>query len=78
MAELKIEIPDELEKEMEEFKDNWPEVALEAIKLKVLRKKLMSKEEKELIKWSVELGRKIKKGAYHERDTRKAGNGVAP
>ena len=65
MAELKIEIPDELEKEMGELPENWPEVALEAIKLRVLRNKLESKEEKELTKWSVELGRKAKKSAFN-------------
>lgn len=64
MAELKIEIPDELEKEMQELPENWPEVLLETIKLKVLRKKVESKEEKELTKWAVELGRKAKKGRF--------------
>ena len=67
MAELKLKIviPDELEKEMEKFKENWPEVALEAIKLRLLRRKLESKEEKESTKWSIELGRKINKGAFN-------------
>ena len=32
--------------------------------LEALRKKLDSKEEKELTKWSVELGRKAKKGSF--------------
>lgn len=64
MAELKIKIPDELEKEMQELPENWPEVLLETIKLKVLRKKVESEEEKELTKWSVELGRKAKKSAF--------------
>ena len=32
--------------------------------LEALRKKLDSKEEKELTKWSVELGRKVKKEAF--------------
>ena len=35
MAELKIKIPDELEKEMDELPVDWSEIALEAIKLKV-------------------------------------------
>ncbi len=65
MAELKVRIPDELEKEMGELPENWSEVALEAIKLRVLRNKLESKEEKELTKWSVELGRKAKKSAFN-------------
>ena len=64
MTELKIKIPDELEKEMEELPENWSEIALEAIKLRILRKKLDSEEEKDLTKWSVELGRKAKKGRF--------------
>lgn len=64
MAELKIRIPDEMEKEMKESKENWSEVALNAIKLRLLRRKLESEEEQELTKWSVELGRKAKKGRF--------------
>lgn len=40
MAELKIKIPDELEREMEELPLNWPEIALESIKLKVFESHL--------------------------------------
>ena len=64
MAELKIKIPDELEKEMEGLPENWSEVALKAIKLRLLRNKLESEEEQEFINWSVELGRKAKKGRF--------------
>ena len=40
MPELKIRIPEELEREMEELPENWPEIALEAIKLKVFESHL--------------------------------------
>ena len=46
---------------MAELKIRIPE---EVIKLKVLRKKVESEEEKELTKWAVELGRKAKKSAF--------------
>ena len=35
MPELKIKIPEELEREMEELPIDWSEIALESIKLKV-------------------------------------------
>ena len=34
MAELKVIIPNELEREIKEFPENWSEVALKAIKLR--------------------------------------------
>ena len=40
MAELKIRIPDELEKEMEGLPVDWSEIALESIKLKVFESHL--------------------------------------
>ena len=64
MAELRIEIPDELEREMGKLPENWSEIALEAIKLRILRRKLGSEKEKELTNWSVELGRKANKSAF--------------
>lgn len=35
MTELKIKLPEELKREMEILPENWSEIALEAIKLKV-------------------------------------------
>ncbi|MDI6738534.1 MAG: hypothetical protein QME12_08565 [Nanoarchaeota archaeon] len=64
------------EQEKAEFKSflwvNWSESAREDIEediaeekiLERLRAKLESKEEQELLKWSVELGRKAKKGGF--------------
>ena len=40
MAELKIKIPEELEREMDELPENWSDIALEAIKLKVFESHL--------------------------------------
>lgn len=47
---------------------NWSELAREELakraELEALRSRLNSEEEQELIKWSVELGRKAKKGSF--------------
>lgn len=50
---------------------NWSEVGREEMaeregKAEALLKKLHSREERELIKWSVELGRKAKKGRFRK------------
>ena len=60
---------DELKARLDRFSwVNWSEVAREsALKKEMLLKlleKLESKEEKEITKWSVELGRKAKKAAF--------------
>lgn len=64
MRTITISLPDELEKEMEKLPENWSKVASEAIKLRILRRRLESKEEKELTEWSVAVGKKINKGAF--------------
>lgn len=69
MASVTFAIPDEVKKDMKELSwVNWSEIdkidLLKKMKLKELSKKLESKEEQELIKWSVELGRKAKKGRF--------------
>jgi len=64
MTELIIKIPDEIEKEMEKSQENWSKVAVDAIRLRLLRKKLESEEEKEITRWSVELGRRAKKESF--------------
>ena len=40
MKEIVIELPKELEGEIEEFSENWSEIALEAIKLRAFELKL--------------------------------------
>ena len=66
MAEvtIKVDVP-------KEFKDEFEAALAEAVKqfvqnlnLSTLRKRLESKEESELIRWSVELGRKAKKESF--------------
>ena len=42
MGTITISLPDELEKEMEKLPENWSKVASEAIKLRILRKKLFT------------------------------------
>ena len=58
MAELKIEIPDELDKEIKESN----------IDVSVLVKRLVKQleEEKEMIDWSVKLQRASRKGRFDE------------
>ena len=75
MAELKIKVPDELEREMEELPVNWSEIALEAIKLRVFESHLSKSKElqravlevlasksKLTKKGALELGRKVNEG----------------
>lgn len=70
MASITFAVNDELKSEMSEFSwVNWSEliraVLIERRKLaEQLLKRLHSKEEQELIRWSVELGRKAKKGSF--------------
>lgn len=75
MAELKVEVPDKLEREMEELPENWSEIALEAIKLKIFESHLSKSKElqravlealasksKLTEKDALELGRKVNEG----------------
>jgi len=70
MASVTFALGSELKSEISNFAwVNWSEMAREElIKRKklgeLLLKKLHSKEEQDLIKWSVELGRKAKKGRF--------------
>ncbi len=87
MAELKIEIPDRLEKEMERLPENWSEIAVEAIKLRVFESHLSrSKELQRAVleslasksklteKDALELGRKVNEGMLKQQDTIKVLN----
>ena len=79
MVKLELEIPDELEKEIKEFSEDWSKIALEAIKLKIfelelkrsrklrhlLFKALISKS-KFSEKDALELGRKINESLYKD------------
>ena len=70
MASITFAADPELKSKMSKFLwVNWSELIRERLiererKAKLLLKKLHSKEEQELIKWSVELGRKAKKGRF--------------
>lgn len=69
MASITFALDKELKSRIGRFSwVNWSEVARENLlqkeKLEELHKRLESREEQELIKWSVELGRKAKKGAF--------------
>ena len=69
MASLTFAIPDKVKSDMKELSwVNWSELAREEIlkreDLLKLLKRLKSKEEQEVIKWSVELGIKAKKDSY--------------
>lgn len=66
MPSVTFAIPDKIKSEMKKLSwVNWSELAREEIfKREKLLKQLESKEEQELIKWSVELGRKAKKGRF--------------
>ena len=65
MGTITLSVPDELKEKMAKTDwINWSSVAREAfVKLELLER-LESKEEKELAKWSVELGRKAKKESF--------------
>jgi len=73
MPNITLSVSEDLKKEMESLPEiNWSEVTREFLSekvkrlafLKKLEAQLESKEEQELTKWSVELGRKAKKGRY--------------
>ena len=53
-----------VDKELHLIMDELEVKAHKKSELEALRKKLDSKEEKELTKWSVDLGRKVKKEAF--------------
>ena len=79
MVEIVVKVPEELEKEMKEFSEDWSKIALEAIKLKIfelelkrsrklrhlLFKALISKS-KFSEKDALELGRKINESLYKD------------
>ena len=70
MASVTFAITPELKSEISKFDwVNWSALAREELARRqkiggILLKKLHSKEEQELIRWSVELGRKAKKGRF--------------
>src|SRR3989338_4244468 len=70
MASVTFAVDSELKSEMSKFSwINWSKLIREGLseresKAKMLLEKLHSKEEQEFIKWSVELGRKAKKGRF--------------
>ena len=69
MASVTFAIPDKIKEEMKSLGwVNWSELTREETlkkeNLLKLLERLESEEEKELIKWSVELGRKAKKGRF--------------
>lgn len=70
MASITFAADPELKSKMQKFLwVNWSELVREKLlerekKAELLLKKLHSKEEQELIKWSVELGRRAKKGRF--------------
>ena len=70
MASITFAADPELKSEMSKFSwVNWSDLVREKLseregKARMLLKKLHSKEEQEFIKWSVELGRKAKKGRF--------------
>lgn len=69
MASVTFAVPDKTKEEMKSLKwVNWSELTREETlkkeNLLKLLERLESEEEKELTKWSVELGRKAKKGRF--------------
>ena len=72
MASVTFAIDSKLKAEMSNFDwVNWSALAREELAKRqkigsLLLKKLNSKEEQEFIKWSVELGRKAKKGRFKQ------------
>ena len=68
MASITFAVDEKLNKEISEL--SWINLS-EIVKQELLRRqsllnKFKSKEEQELIKWSVELGRKAKKGRFNK------------
>lgn len=68
MAELCIKIPDELKERAEKFNLDLNMLINELVKREIAKKEILkrmgSDEEKEIEEWSVELGRKAKKGRF--------------
>lgn len=68
MAEICIKIPDELKRQADESNIELSELLTGLAKREIMKQQLLkrfnSKEEQELIKWSVDLGRKAKKGRF--------------
>lgn len=73
MPNITLSISEDLKSKMDSLREiNWSEVTREFLSekvkrlafLKKLEEQLDSKEEQELTKWSVELGRKAKKGRF--------------
>ena len=64
MTSITFAIPDEIKDKMKSFSwINWSELVRRSILLYLIEK-TNSSEEKELARWSVELGRKAKKGRF--------------
>ena len=66
MATITLSIPEDLRKKMRKFNEiNWSAVSRNAIEKKIaeqeMLKKMIMQEEKEL-EWTIDLGRKAKKG----------------
>jgi len=72
MASITLAVDDELKSEMAKLLwVNWSELVRERLierqkQAELLFKRLESKEEQELIRWSVELGRRAKKGRFEQ------------
>lgn len=73
MPNITLSVSEDLKRKMDSLPEiNWSEVTRELLSdkvkrlafLKKLENQLESKEEQELTKWSVELGRKVKKEAF--------------
>jgi len=65
MPSVTLTIPDKVKAELKEFAwVNWSELARQEILKNELFNRLNSPKERELVKWSVELGRKAKKGRF--------------
>ncbi len=66
MAEIiiKVDIPAEFKEEFRLALANILEQFVKSLQLVALEKRLESKEEQELVEWSVELGRKVNKDAF--------------
>jgi len=65
MPSVTFAIPDKIKAKMRKISwVNWSELIRREVLKHDLLRKFNSKEEKELVKWSVELGRKVKKGRF--------------
>ena len=65
MTGVTFAVPDEIKSKMRKLSwVNWSELIRKEILKHELLKRFNSKEEQDFIKWSVELGRKAKKGRF--------------